>query len=114
MIFIRRFSSVSSKQGGGELSTIMGSNVKTHINLNLASSDFQKRNFIKEDLKNVRLEFLKYDRKGNPKQGITYYDSFGVDSKANIKEIRQNYLMIVKYYHPDNRPELLVRRTLLI
>jgi hypothetical protein len=54
------------------------------------------------------LNFISVDKNGVPKIPKNYYYALGVSPTANSKEIRRNYLLIAKKYHPDIHPESLV------
>ena len=58
---------------------------------------------------NDSLNFIKFNKKGIPIIEKNYYDSLGVDVKANSKQIRYNFLTIAKTYHPDKNPDCLVK-----
>lgn len=111
-IFLFSFSNKSLNKFNNSL-VLINTN-SSHSNKNHKSfKDFKDNKFLNLDIENYikdnKLVFLKYDLNGNPKLGFTYYDYLGVSNKASLKEIRFNYLLIVKLYHPDIRPDLLVR-----
>ncbi len=89
--------------------------IKTYKNF-VNKSRTQDNSNLKVDssyyIQNGKLSFLKYNKKGIPLIKDNYYESFGVKNNDNYNKIREHYLLIVKYYHPDKNPEYLVSNNL--
>lgn len=94
-----------------EKSIIPIGEIKTYKKFNnISKTEFNNKTDSKSSyyIENGKLSFLKYNNKGVPLIRENHYESFGVMNNDNYKKIREHYLLIVKYYHPDKNPEYLV------